>query len=491
MFPHLKSLIFVLPICYLAMQFLAKPLVLKFFNEEEFKKYRNMLLIVLTAYFIAPSILVFYIVLIVLVLRWKFRCDDERIYLFVFLSVFIPVEAVYRLSFGPIQTLLSVTQQIILSAILLFPIFKRTIKERGLFAGDADFYVLGYFTLICILNFRGTGVTEGIRKTVEIFLVGYIPFIAISRSMTTKSKIDRALIMLVFALLPVAFLGVFEMLKSWQVFGDRSSFLSGNYYRKEYRAGFVRARSVYFSPITLGTSMMLLVGTLMYFSDKFKNKLIRYAAFGAAIGGSISAFSRMPWMVTAMVFMLQTLFNKGAIKLTLSISFVLCVTLAFVNFTSAGERIIGLVPFLNSEAENQETVDYRSQLIEVGLDVASENILFGTPYFIDNPKMEVMRQGQGIIDMVNTHLTILLAFGAVTLTFFWLMFLIPMIKAAYVFVFGTGVEESSKKLAVLLLSLLVAQLVNLVSTSNIDAIPIFYMVSISLLCGLLISRRKN
>jgi|GEM_PF-3421925 len=485
MFSHAKSLVFLLPILYFAIQYLAKPLVTRYFSLEFFNRFRNVAFILFIAYFVLPSYFLFLIFLAVVLWRFKFEEPIERIYLYVFLAVLIPVGPQFRLSLGPIQTLMVFDQFTVLSLVLLWPLVRQTVKDKGFFYGSADFYVLGYYTLVCILSFRGVGITVGARTALQTLIVFFLPYIAISRFTMNKAQIDRTLVILVMALLPVAAIAIFEAARSWQIVGDRTSFMSGHYFRKEFRAGLLRAKSIYFAPITLGTAMMLLIGILMYLSSQYKTKLSKYGAIGLSLGGSIASFSRMPWIATVLVFILQTVFNKGVFRLILSSVLVLALALAFVKFTPIGERVAGLIPFTGGETENQETVDYRSQLIEVGLDVASENLMFGTPFFLENPKMEVMRQGQGIIDLVNTHLTVLLFYGAVTLAFFWLMFLVPTLKAGFSIVINRKVAEDTRRLAILLCSLTAGQMANLISMSNIDAIPIFYTITLALTVSLL------
>jgi hypothetical protein len=58
-----------------------------------------------------------------------------------------------------------------------------------------------------------------------------------------------------------------------------------------------------------------------------------------------------------------------------------------------------------------ETIVYRQRLAETSWLLIQQNLIFGSPYFLSY--MEELRQGQGIIDLVNAYATVALGYGLV------------------------------------------------------------------------------
>jgi hypothetical protein len=59
------------------------------------------------------------------------------------------------------------------------------------------------------------------------------------------------------------------------------------------------------------------------------------------------------------------------------------------------------------------SIDYRSQLMDNAWIVIQQNLWLGSIDFLKTPEMEAMRQGEVIIDIVNTYLSLLLAYGVI------------------------------------------------------------------------------
>ena len=87
--------------------------------------------------------------------------------------------------------------------------------------------------------------------------------------------------------------------------------------------------------------------------------------------------------------------------------------LATSNTESRIEREVAI-----SEADSFE---YRKQLAIAELSLIVEKPLFGYPDAFQTPEMEAMRQGEGIIDPVNTYLTLALTRGVICLVMYLIL----------------------------------------------------------------------
>jgi O-antigen ligase len=98
---------------------------------------------------------------------------------------------------------------------------------------------------------------------------------------------------------------------------------------------------------------------------------------------------------------------------------VLVVPMIFVvAISDFGKKIIDYLPFVGSvDADN---VTYRQNLFESSFQIILDNPFFGSSDYL--LRMEDLRQGQGIIDLVNTFLIVGLNAGFVGLALYLLVF---------------------------------------------------------------------
>jgi O-antigen ligase len=138
----------------------------------------------------------------------------------------------------------------------------------------------------------------------------------------------------------------------------------------------------------------------------------------------------------------------------------------------AGKEILDYLPFIGTvEAEN---ITYRQRLVEISMREILEHPLFGVFDYIYSPAMQELKQGQGIIDIVNTYMGIGLSSGLAGLSIFAGFF------AAVVLGIFRNMRELADRnaenylLGRILLATLLGILVMIFAVSNILAIPVIY-----------------
>ncbi len=139
---------------------------------------------------------------------------------------------------------------------------------------------------------------------------------------------------------------------------------------------------------------------------------------GAAVilGGIVVSLSRGPWVGggAALLVLACTGPEVGSRLLRLAIG--LATVILFLTTTDIGARIIDLLPFVGTvDAYN---VTYRQRLFEVSMAVVWQRPWVGAIDFMSNPMLEQMRQGEGIIDIVNSYLYIAMRNGLLGLALF-------------------------------------------------------------------------
>jgi len=88
-------------------------------------------------------------------------------------------------------------------------------------------------------------------------------------------------------------------------------------------------------------------------------------------------------------------------------------------------------------------------------------------------------QGQGIIDIVNTYLQIVLEYGLIGLLLFLLIFLQP-IHQLILRLKRKELKDDERYLVMALVAILGAIMVIIATVSQIDYIPIYYLIIIAI-----------
>jgi O-antigen ligase len=199
---------------------------------------------------------------------------------------------------------------------------------------------------------------------------------------------------------------------------------------------------------------------------------------GVLLGGLIAALSRGPWVGAAAGVFAAMALGPGGVKRAIKLIMLGTVGFGVVLLTPYGAKVIDLLPFVGTVEPG--SVEYRQRLFEVSMIVFWESPIFGLPDYLLHPAMEEMRQGQGIIDVVNTYLGIALYSGAVGL----FLFIAPFLCAGFLVWRslrkpGTR-EEPRQGVGRALLGALVGAAITIATVSSITVIPAFYWLLLAL-----------
>ena len=104
------------------------------------------------------------------------------------------------------------------------------------------------------------------------------------------------------------------------------------------------------------------------------------------------------WLAGGLVLVFL-LMSPKAFKRILQGAVMSALVLMVLSVAPAGQEIINLLPFVGQE--EQGNIDYRADLLTVSMSVIERNLLFGSSDFLSAPELQVMKQGEGIIDIVT------------------------------------------------------------------------------------------
>ncbi len=245
--------------------------------------------------------------------------------------------------------------------LLLLPSYLYILQKKMLYISlPSDKYVYGYVALLCLLAFRDTSFTNGLRISFTVVVDIFLPYFVISRLLTSQKQLHLAFTALLLTSIILAFASIFEAVKHWHLYSAILKEVGNIGVSLGYldRADTLRAGAVFGSPIALGYMLVIASGLLIYFKPYVRNKYLFYFLFIIMVTALISSLSRGPWIGFAVLVLAFLWTGKHSIR---NIFTVLSSGVAFILIISQIpqlDRITQLLPFLGTSAS--ETVKLQS-----------------------------------------------------------------------------------------------------------------------------------
>ncbi|MEJ0005661.1 MAG: O-antigen ligase family protein [Steroidobacteraceae bacterium] len=261
--------------------------------------------------------------------------------------------------------------------------------------------------------------TNMLRRAFLFMLDIYVLYFAVSRSCASKAKILDAMAAFCAISCVMALEAVFETLRQWLLYHDMALQLdpADVAMRLAYllRGGALRAQAAAGHALSLGYLLAVAFGFWLYLRPHVESKLKGVAVPVLLWAGLFAAYSRGPWMGAVTIYFVTVLLSPRAFgRLARAAAIVLGLSV-FVVLTPLGERITKVLPFIGGSVD-ASNLDYRHRLAVASWDLIVKHPFFGDQDFIS--KMQQLRQGQGIIDIVNTYAGTALEYGLVGLGIF-------------------------------------------------------------------------
>ncbi len=406
----------------------AKPLALKFTTEEVFLRRRNVWFFLTIVAFLSPNFWL-YAFLAMPVLLWAARKDSNPVGLYLLLLQVIPVVPA-DIPVSGIGALFSLDHFRLLSFCVLIPAVWRLRKSSdplrlGAFV-LSDLLLLGYGALLVAFFIPPDlpsrvmlqdSLTNAIRRAFLFALDIYLVYFSVSRWCSSRSKLVDAMVSYGLASVIVAVLAFIESARNWLLYVDLavrwSNDSSFGFYLS--RGTWLRAQATAGHPLALGFLVAIAFGFWLYLQNQVTSKSGKSLVTLLLWLGLLAAYSRGPWVGAIVIYASFAALGPRGFSRLMRAAAVLAVVAATVALTPLGEKIITVLPFMGGTVDSG-SLGYRQLLTQRSLD-----LIFASPFFGDHfpwSKMEDLRQGQGIIDLVNTYATIALLHGLVGLALF-------------------------------------------------------------------------
>jgi O-antigen ligase len=429
---HLVALCYILAMAGASFFVMAKPMTARLMTPADFARRRNLWFAVTLITFLAHS---FWLALLLsaVVVAVGSRRESNPAAMYCALLFALPQFDVQIPGLGIINQLFEINHARTMALVLLLPAALRLLnRERAPNPRlrIADTLFLAYFGYVFLVNATADSITGLMRQMVYFLLDQALMYFVLTRSVTSRARLLDVMASFAMGLAVMGVVGAFETARHWLLYESLRVPLGvpfseiGNYLMRETDdGGYLRAYTTAGHAIAFGFMCMVALTFHLALARAYAPRWLGAVVMAMLFLGLIAPVSRGPWLAGAIAIVLGLSFGPGAKQRLAWMAGLLPLAIVALLLHPQGQKIIDLLPFVGSvEAGN---ITYRTLLIDRAMVVFWQNPVFGSLQYIYNPVLEEMRQGQGIIDIVNSYLGVALAYGLVGL----LLFVAPLLYA--------------------------------------------------------------
>ncbi len=373
------------------------------------------------------------------------KSGDGRLPAYVLLACVSPQFSMELENIGPLRDLLRLDAFRIIEIFILLPAMIRIMTTRDRPARPAwlvvcDLATFGYF-VYWTLHLYGQGNASSLaRETLGALLDTWLPYYVLSRACLQADMRRRVMSMMLFGAAYECLVGVAEGLSRHllyaqlqYLYGDRWNVIGAL-----TRGSWVRAQAAFPGPLVLAVLALFGVGLWLALKPAVKSRAYTMVAL-VLVGGMLATFSRGPVLALLVLFVGVTCLRYMSARRFLVLAAVLAIALAASWNLGLGDAVVGAVNGITgADRQADFNVIYRQQLLKTSLALIQQSPWFGVPDYMQY--MQDLRQGDGIIDLVNTYLVIALNVGLCGLLLFLLPYAIALWKLA------SGIAQAPEEL---------------------------------------------
>lgn len=430
----IKELAIVFVIALLVFRAL-QPMARRFASETDLRRRRFAWYAVTAIAFLSPNALV-YTVAASPLLIFMGKKDSNPAAIYLMLWYVVPPFS-WRVPMVGISYLVYLSPALLLSLCILAPRAARIRSEpvpggpsRADIAGLCLFAYLLLTAFYFVLPETAPGVLmtytfkDGVRRVFEAFFTLYVPYFVISRSLFTYSAILDCLTSFISSAAVMAGVGLFEAGRHWLLYGEAISRLN-DAVQYLVRDGHLRAMASSGQPLALASIIDLALGFWLCVQRNVDSRRTNILILLLLLGGLYATHSIGPEIGAAVIFLAFGTLRPGASPAlkVIAVAGVAGIVLLQLGDASA---LASHIPLVSSWEQNGDYL-YRVRLMDRAQEIILANPLLGDQYGL--LKMQDLRQGQGIIDLVNGYAVVLLGSGVVGF-FLWASFVAAGLRKA-------------------------------------------------------------
>ena len=445
---------------------------------EDFARRRHVWFALTLAAFIAHNFWIF-IAFAATLLLWVALSENNKLALYFFVLFAVPAMDAEIPGFDIVEHFFAIDYLRLLSLTILLPAWlalrmRPDVEPFG--RSLADKLLAGYLVLQFFLLLPHATFTESLRRGLFYGFVDiFLPYYVASRAARDLAALREALMAFVLAALVAAAIGVFEFVRHWLLYRPLEEALGVEWGMLNYLErgdGLLRAQASTGQPIILGYLLALALCLALCLRRSMPPTRRRDAACLLLAAGLIAAMSRGPWIGAFVMLLAFVATGPRALARLAKLGLGALCVVPLLLVSPAGQVLVDYLPFVGTvEAQN---VAYRERLFEISLGVVLDHPLFGAWDFLELPVMQQLRQGEGIIDVVNSYLGVALASGLVGLGLFCGFFLLVLYELFGAMRRAGRRDAEPYALGQALFCALLGILAIISTTSSVGLIPVVY-----------------
>ena len=359
------------------------------------------------------------------------RGPAGKIAIYLLLTCTLPPINLQVGGFGGINYLLLLDHRRILALVLLtwaaIELVPMKPQPRTIRFLWVDLFVVGYQLLRFLLNVPHSTMTTLARMVVESALDILLPYFVVTRGVRSMADLRFVGGHLLLGIAFAACVGVAETLLQHNLYSGLQS-IYGMRWQLTYvlmRGSLIRIQATTPEPIIL--AFMLTFGFALWYWLKGRQwrRPSVMALLGAMLVAEIATFSRGPWLGVALILLAVFAMRHLPAATFKAVLVVLVLAAVGLKMAGADEQVIAVLgSIFGSEKSDIASIEYRRQLLDTSLALVKQSPWLGVPNYAS--QMQNLVQGEGIIDVVNSYVAIMLDAGLVGLVVYLLPFVIVL-----------------------------------------------------------------
>jgi hypothetical protein len=334
---------------------------------------------------------------------------------------------------GPLNNLILITPFRVLVAVLLVPEASRLMSRRDAPKSPSWLTLCDVAVTVYILYWLGRYFSTATITTIAREIMGQaldtvIPYFVLSRACVATAVRRRVLAFALVGAVYEAFVGMVESGSGHYLYAQLQWLYDESWGQSTglMRGSWLRAEAAFQGPLALAVLLLFGVGLWFALRPSAKNRAYLVSVV-ALMGGALATYGRGPIIATFLLLASMAMLRRMDAKRYLVVATVGTVVFSVVWNTGLGDVVLGLVTRVSAGDENADfNVLYRQQLLDTSLALLRQSPWWGVPNYLDY--MEDLRQGDGIIDMVNTYLIVALNSGVFGLALYLAPFVVVIWK---------------------------------------------------------------
>lgn len=480
MLQNAKALVVVLALALVVFH-LARPLCIRYMREETFARRRNVWLGLTVLGFLSPSFAL-YAALATPLLLWASWRDDNPVTLYVLLAFVIPDVRLY-VSLPGINQLFDLTQYRLLALTVLVPALlrpadgSRTVPVAGRATPSAWRIEHTALALLVLLQAAVLVPHETPTTTLRRLFLGTIDTVlvvyAIAR-LRREEQLSDVLCGFWLACVLMVPMALFEAARTWLLYtGIADAWGDPNLFAWLFRGDRLRVQVAAGHSINFGYHLALAFCMYLFLRARGTTRAIDILVFGVLPFAVLLTWSRAAWMVLVLVGIAYAALRPRGLGRVMRVVVVGAFGVALLSLTPFGAPVLDQLPFIGTAS--QDTVAYRQELAATSWRLIKLHPWLGDPFVLT--QMEHLRQGQGIIDVVNGYLRITLDNGVAGLALMMVALGAPTLRSARAYLASRTDDERNGLPGACLLACMLATFVYIAANN--------YGAPTWVLCGLI------